>query len=409
MRHPAPPTLGTATLHRARVLAAGLLLAACAGRVTTGAATGAVAPTGTAAPQSARAPDPRARDIPERLSDAEFWKLLSDVSEPGGYFRIEDNYTSNEMEVGQLHTMLRRDGVKGGVYLGVGPEQNFTYISAIRPTMAFVVDIRRQAVMQHLMYKAMFEMAADRGDFLSMLFAKPRPAGIDATTPIQRVWALFEPVPTDSALAARNYQRVTDRLTREHGFTFTPDETRQLKAVYDAFVNFGPGITTRGGRGGFGSNRGFADLTGFSMDTAGVPQSFLSTEEHYRTVKALHDRNLFVPVSGDFAGPKAVRAIGGWLRDRGAVVSAFYVSNVEQYLFQDGKSQAFYENVGALPVDSGSVFIRPYSMRRFFFGAGGAGGAATGATRSLCPIAPFLRAAAAGRVTTNDDALSCMP
>ena len=273
--------------------------------------------------------------------------------------------------------------------------------------MAFVIDIRRQAVMQHLMYKAMFETAPDRGDFVSLLFARPRPAGVDAATPIQRLWQLYDAVPTDSELAARNYQRVVDRLTKQHGFAFTPEESAQLKSVYDAFVRFGPGITTRGGRGGFGSNRGFADLTGYSTDSAGVPQSFLSTEENYRAVKALHERNLLVPVSGDFAGPKAVRAIGAYLRGHDARVTAFYVSNVEQYLIQDAKAQAFYDNVATLPVDSTSIFIRPYSLRRFFYGAGGA--PLGNATRSLCPIAPFLRAAAAGRVQTNDDALSCAP
>src|SRR6476660_3480233 len=109
-------------------------------RTLSNAATPAVVPQ-TAAAQS----------LPARLTDAEFWTLVSDISEPGGYFRITDNYTSNEREVGILQTMLRDQGVKGGVYLGVGPEQNFSYIAAIRPVMAFVVDIRRQAVVQHLM------------------------------------------------------------------------------------------------------------------------------------------------------------------------------------------------------------------------------------------------------------------
>jgi hypothetical protein len=86
------------------------------------------------------------------------------------------------------------------------------------------------------------------------------------------------------------------------------------------------------------------------------------------------------------------------VKERGGVVRAYYVSNVEQYLFQDGKSSAFYENVATLPVDSASVFIRPYSMRR---GAGGP-------MQSLCPIAPFIRAAAAGNVLRNDDALACV-
>jgi hypothetical protein len=100
-------------------------------------------------------------------------------------------------------------------------------------------------------------------------------------------------------------------------------------------------------------------------------------------------------VSGDFAGPKALRAIGAYLKERGATVTAFYVSNVEQYLFQDGKSTAFYENVATLPITESSVFIRPYSMRRF------------GTPAALCGIAGFLKNAQAGRVLTYNDALPC--
>ena len=117
--------------------------------------------------------------LPERLSDAAFWDLVSSISEPGGYFRIVDNFTSNENEIGRLAGRLETMGAQGGVYIGVGPEQNLTYIAALKPPMAFIVDIRRQAVMQHLMFKAIFEMSSDRADFISLLFSKPRPAGIE--------------------------------------------------------------------------------------------------------------------------------------------------------------------------------------------------------------------------------------
>lgn len=342
-----------------------------------------------------------AGQLPQRLSDAEFWKLQSDISEPGGYFRIEDNYTSNEMEVGALFTMLRNNGVTGDVYLGVGPEQNFTYIAAVRPKMAFIVDIRRQAVVQHLMYKAIFEMAHDRGEFISLLFGKPRPAGIDSTTTIQKIWETYRPVASDSALAAATYTKIVDRLTKRHGFTLTPEESAMLRTVFNAFYYYGPSITTRGGQVMRGGSAGdFSDLTGFSNDASGQPRSFLSSEDNYRYVKSLHERNLIVPVSGDFGGPKALRAIGAYLKEHNGTVRAFYVSNVEQYLFGDNKDRAFYGNVATLPVDSASVFIRPYSMRRSGWG---------GPTQSLCPIAPFLKAVAAGRIIDNNSALACGP
>jgi hypothetical protein len=344
--------------------------------------------------------------LPDRLSDSAFWALSNQISEPGGYFRIEDNYTSNEMEIGQLYTMLRGRNVRGDVFIGVGPEQNFTYIAAIRPRMAFLIDIRRQAVMQHLMFKAMFGLSKDRGDFISILFGKPRPAGIDSSMSIQNMWNAYRPVASDSSLSAKNYARIVDRLTNVQKFVFTEHEMNQLRAVYNAFYYYGPSITTRGPPSGRGGD--FMTLTAFSEDSTGVPQSFLATEDDFQYVKSLHDRNLIVPVSGDFAGPRAIRAIGAYLKEHGAVMRAFYVSNVEQYLFGDGVFKEFYANARALPVDERSVFIRPYSLRRW-----GRGPYTpwpdTGETRSLCPVAGFLRAAADGRVNSNADALNCNP
>jgi hypothetical protein len=349
------------------------------------------------------------RVLPSRLNDSTFWKLITDISEPGGYFRLTDNFTSNEMEVGQLSTMLRESGVSGGVYMGVGPEQNLSYIAAIRPKMAFIVDIRRQAVVQHLMFKAMFELAQDRADFLTLLFARPRPQGIDSVASIRQIWEAYRPEAADTALGRKTIERIETRLAKTHAFALTADESAQLRAVLQAFQYFGPDITTQSGSagGGRGGSRTFADMTGYSLDSAGLPQSFLSTEDNYRYVKSLEEHNLVVPVSGDFGGPKAIRAIGAWLKDQGAIVSAFYLSNVEQYLFQDGKSQAFYENVATLPINAQSVFIRPYSMRRF--GRGGFGGDPGAPVRSLCPIENFLRAAAAGQIQSNDRALACVP
>ena len=163
----------------------------------------------------------------------------------------------------------------------------------------------------------------------------------------------------------------------------------------------------RGGRGGGGVNAGtFRTLTGYSLDSTNSPRSFLSSEENYQFLKSLQEKNLIVPVSGDFGGPKAIRAIGAYIREHGSVLRAFYVSNVEQYLFMEaGKPKTFYDNVATLPIDAKSVFVRPYSMRRF--GRNGYPGDPAGSVRSICPIASFLAAVAAGKVQTNDAALAC--
>jgi len=67
-------------------------------------------------------------------------------------------------------------------------------------------------------------------------------------------------------------------------------------------------------------------------------------------------KNLIVPLTGDFAGPKTLRAIGTYLKHYKAIVTAFYVSNVEQYL--DKKSTSFRDNVAELPATPGSMLIR---------------------------------------------------
>src|SRR5262245_6677515 len=120
--------------------------------------------------------------LPERLSDEEFWGAVEGMSEQGGYFR-SDNLLSNEDAFQHVIPTLERQLPGGGVYLGVGPDQNFTYIVAMHPKMAFVVDIRRQNMLLHLMYKAIIELASNRAEFLSLLFSRPMPSGLspDAT------------------------------------------------------------------------------------------------------------------------------------------------------------------------------------------------------------------------------------
>src|ERR1044071_9389653 len=98
--------------------------------------------------------------MPDRLADEAFWHLVSDYSEPGGFFR-SDNFVSNEITFQWVLPDLAKTTKTGGVYMGVGPDQNFTYIVAMQPKIAFIVDIRRQNMLHHLLYKALIEMSLD--------------------------------------------------------------------------------------------------------------------------------------------------------------------------------------------------------------------------------------------------------
>jgi hypothetical protein len=344
----------------------------------------------------------RAQGLPSRLSDQEFWKLVTESSEADGFFQ-SDNLVSNELTLQHIIPELARGRAPGGVYLGVGPDQNFTYIAAMRPRAAFIVDIRRGAMLQHLMYKALFEMAEDRADFLSLLFSRPRPGGLAGdATPIQLLEA-FYPVATDSTLYWKTLKGIGDHLTKQHAFVLSRDDLEGIAFVFTSFFLGGPDISYNYGQG-FGRNRGmpsFADLM-VATDAEGLNRGFLGTPQHYDVVRQLHLRNLIVPVIGDFAGPKALRAVGAFLRSNGAVVTAIYTSNVEQYLFRDQhKWRQYYENVATLPVDSMSTFVRAV----FNFGYSGGGSGARSLTM-LQPVHELLRAFRDGRITSYFDVVN---
>src|SRR6187397_3022300 len=127
--------------------------------------------------------------LPSELSDKEYWQLISDFSEPDGFFHSE-NFVSNERSFQRvLKELAGRQ--PGSAYIGVGPEQNFTYLLAVKPEIAFIVDIRRQNLVEHLMYKALFELSADRAEFLSRLLSRPRPATFSENSSVEDLFAEF--------------------------------------------------------------------------------------------------------------------------------------------------------------------------------------------------------------------------
>ena len=344
--------------------------------------------------------------IPTQLSNEEFWKFITDVSEQSGYFR-SDNFLSNELGFQTVIPRLLQTVRTGDIYLGVGPEQNFTYIAALEPKMAVIFDIRRGNVHAHLLYKALFEMSANRAEFVSLLFSYPRPARIDTTLSADSIFNAIWWLGPDSAAYRRNLAAIRDHLTRRRALPLSADDLAGVEYVYYAYYWCGPSITYNctpyGGSGRGGGNQvSYADLM-VANDARGVQRSFLATEAMFRSIKAMHDKNLIVPVVGNFSGPKAIRAVGTYLKERGATVGAIYTSNVEQYLFQQGDDwRRYYDNVSTLPIDSTTTFIRSVGGN---FGGGGGGG--FGRLPSvLSSVQGLLAAYREGRVVSYYDVIS---
>lgn len=294
-----------------------------------------------------------AQQIPERIGDEEFWRLVTELSEPGGTF--PQQLMSNEDSAHVVIPALKETVPRNGIYIGVGSEQNFTYIAAMQPSLAFVVDIRRENMIEHLMYKALFELSSDRADFVSRLFARGRPAGVGADTGVTALFEAYQTAPADSALTAQNVRDVVDHLANTHKIPLTEPDRAAISGMMNAFRMAGP-YTLKGF--GDATNPTFAQLMS-ATDLSGRQQSFLSSEENFRIVQQLHRRNLIVPLVGDFAGDKAIPGIARYLKERGATVQAFYVSNVERYLFEQGEhGRRFYANAATLPIQPSSIFIR---------------------------------------------------
>jgi hypothetical protein len=301
----------------------------------------------------------RVEDLPAELSDRDFWQLVTEFSEPGGFFR-SDNFVSNESTFQHKIPELTRRTRPGGVYVGVGPDQNFTYIVAMKPKLAFIVDIRRQNLLQHLMYKAIIEQSANRAEFLSTLFSRPLTRELPDDVALEEIFQELHTAESPASTFEQNLQGIVGRLTEKHAFALSHEDVSVIEYIYRAFRTAGPEI-----RYSYPSQWGWRRFPSYSelmleSDEEGTNHSYLATEENFQFLKKLETENRIVPLVGDFAGTKALTSLSRYLKDHGASVSAFYTSNVEFYLFQSEDWRRFFANIAGFPLSEQSTFIRAY-------------------------------------------------
>jgi len=338
--------------------------------------------------------------LPLEISDADFWKMINSLSEPSGYFSSE-NFVSNENTFQRVIPALTATTRRDGVYIGVGPEQNFTYIAALRPRMAFIIDIRRQNMLQHLMYKAAFELSESRADFLSLLFSRERPDGLGPESTAAELFQAYENKTRtwDNERYRRNLQSIIENLSTRHHFTLTDKDKEAIEHISHAFLDAGTGLSYGYQVLGVGPTPTYAQLMA-ETDGLGQNWSYLASEESFRVLKEMERKNLVIPLVGDFGGPKTIIAVGRYLQEHAATVTAFYTSNVERYLFEEPpKWSVFYNSVAKLPLDSESTFIRAVLTPRQFTNARRA---AIRTTTYLSTISEVLKAFREGRLRIYD-------
>jgi hypothetical protein len=335
---------------RALLLAAGLLAALVA----------------TTAPREPQAP-----------AATSFAGLVDSLSEPGGYFDT-DNLISNEGSYQSVLPALRRLG-PGGAYVGVGPDQNFSYIAALRPSAAFIVDIRRDNLLLHLLFKALFAAAPTRIEYLALLTGRPLPPD-PGTWHNRTTAALADYVDTTPPIAASQRQERHAMLATRmatFGVSLSDADVATIRRFHERFAT--DGLTLRFQSLGRPPQYYYPTYRQLLLATDGEGRegNFLASDEAYGVVRALQLADAVVPVTGNLAGSHALRAVAAHLRARGLRVRAIYTSNVEFYLYRDGSLRQFVANVKAMPLADDAVLIRSE------FGGGSS-------TSSLEPIAAML-------------------
>ncbi len=339
-------------------------------------------------------------------SDSVFAKTFLRLSEPAGFFQSE-NVVSNETSYLHVLDAMRRIGVKGGAYIGVGPDQNFSYIAAIRPSVAFIFDIRRDDMLEHLLFKAVFSMSRNRVEYLCTLLAKPCPKDMESWTnrPIQQIVAYIDST-TPSPDLARTSQVELEKRIATFGIPLDANDLYTILQYRTAFIRNGldvqySSIDSRPQ----GNMPVWRDLL-VEVDRSGHQLNYLAADSLFQFVRTMEAENRIIPVTGNVAGPTALRAVGDEIRARGLVVSAFYMSNVEQYIMRDGSFPYFAQNVKTLPRDSKSVFIRSiFGSNRGGFSNHPMSVAGYNSTQLLQYIDTFVTEFDAGHLLTYNDLL----
>ena len=288
-----------------------------------------------------------------------FASLVKELSERPGYFDT-DNLISNERSYLHVAPDLRaRANRRRSVYLGVGPDQNFSYIAHVRPSLAILIDIRRDNLLLHLLFKALFAEARTRAAYLAMLTGRaPPPAAVDKAGSLDAMVHYIDRAPP---LPGGELRALRGRLTTvvsSFGIPLSDADRETIDRFHMRFV--AEGLLLQFNSFGRQPQYDYPTLREllFETDRQGVRRAYLASEDDFQFVKRLHAEHRIVPVVGDLSGSSALAAIARLLTQEKLQVAAFYTSNVEFYLFQDGRFADFMTNLRRLPRLPGALIVR---------------------------------------------------
>jgi hypothetical protein len=193
----------------------------------------------------------------------------------------------------------------GGVYIGVGPEQNYLYAGWSKPEILILLDFDQMVVDIHEIYRVLIQAA-------------------DGPEALVKIWHKSEKKTAIAAIKAA----VTDL-----------DEQNNLLRVY------------RGSRRPIYNRLNSLRIRYKSMKLA----TFLTDQEQYDYVKNLFETGRVRAVRGDLTKDKAMNGVAKAAKELGVPVRCIYLSNVEQYFDYENGMAA---NCKAQPTDDVSKIMR---------------------------------------------------
>ena len=324
-----------------------------------------------------------------------FASQISSLSERAGYFDT-DNLISNERSYLQVLPDLRRAGFHGGAYVGVGPDQNFSYIAAARPSVAFILDIRRDNMLLHLLFKAVFQLSRTRVEYLALLLGRAVPAEIEKwrDAPIERIVAYIDAARESPRTADTSRARAAEAIGR-YGVPLSRDDLDTIDRFHRRFIESALDLRFQSiGRPPQSHYPTYRELL-LGKDPEGSAGNYLASEGAFQFIKTLQSRDLVIPVVGNLSGPSALASIGTAVARRHETLSVFYASNVEFYLFGEGTYRDFVTNLRRLPYNNQSLIIRSV-FGRYAAGFGGS-------SSHTQPVATLIDAATNGRIRSYGD------
>lgn len=109
--------------------------------------------------------------LPRRLGRRQFARVLEELTDEA--LPEVEHAASSSLAAGPWVQRCEKDQI----YVGVGGEENLTYIAVLQPRFAFILTGDRKALLRQLLHKALIEQAATPHEYLRLLFCREIGAG----------------------------------------------------------------------------------------------------------------------------------------------------------------------------------------------------------------------------------------